>query len=159
MEEHKLDENPYPGFRKGAFSITAEQLELTLPEDKTTVFGVMLDIGMEQATVTLVSYATGDASMYLSTGGGVIGGGVHKNVNAAAKAFVKRAQTNLVVADKTEDYPLPELNQVFFYLLTNKGVYVGKDVMENILKRFSAWTGIFEEANKVLNELRISSGK
>ena len=158
MEENH-PENPYPGFRKGAFTITPQQLELTLPEDKTSVFGVLLDVGMEGAIMTLVAYATGDASMYLSTGGGVIGGGLHKTVNDAAKNYLKKAQTYFVAAETTDATDTPQLNEVFFYFLTNKGVYRGKDQMDNILKRFSAWTALFEEANKVVTELRVLTQK
>lgn len=45
-----------------------------------------------------VLHQTGEASLYLSLGGGVIGGGQHQNVNSAAKQFVSLAQTFL---DKT----------------------------------------------------------
>lgn len=152
-------ENAFEGLRNMAFSATPEQLGLSLPTDKTVVYGVIMDWEMGGATATTVSYQTGDASLYLSSGGGVIGGGQHQNVNSAAKQFVVLAQTFLDKATKTETTPLPKENVVKFYLLTNKGVYVGQEEMKNFENNISIWLGLFEEGNNVLTELRKTSEK
>ena len=49
-----------------AFKVKPEQLKLSLPIDKTVVYGVIMDWEISGATVTTVSYQTGDASMYVS---------------------------------------------------------------------------------------------
>ena len=95
----------YEGLRKMAFTATPEQLGLSLSADKTVVYGVIMDWEMSGATATTVSYQTGDASLYLSSGGGVIGGGQHQSVNSAAKQFVSLAQTFLDKTTKTETTP------------------------------------------------------
>lgn len=95
---HQTKENAFEGLRNMAFTATPAQLGLSLTTDKTVVYGVVMDWEMGGATATTVSYQTGDASLYLSSGGGVIGGGQHQNVNSAAKQFVSLAQTFL---DKT----------------------------------------------------------
>ena len=100
--------NTFNDLRGMAFSATPEQLQLSLPADKTVVFGVIMDWGIDTATATVVSYQTGDASMYLSSGGGVIGGGQHQNVSSAAKQFVNLAQTYLDKATQTETNSLPQ---------------------------------------------------
>lgn len=149
--------NTFNDLRGMAFSATPEQLQLSLPADKTVVYGVIMDWGIDTATATVVSYKTGDASMYLSSGGGVIGGGQHQNVNSAAKQFVNLAETYLGKATKTENNSLPQQDEVKFYLLTNKGTYVGQDVMRNFENNTSTWLPLFEEGNKVLSELRLTS--
>lgn len=151
--------NTFNDLRAIAFTATPEQLHLSLPADKTIVYGVIMDWGIETATATIVSYQTGDASMYLSSGGGVIGGGQHLNVSNAAKHFVSLAQSYLDKATKSEIRSLPQQNEVKFYLLTNKGTYVGQDVMKNLENRTSLWSILFDEANKVLTELRITTEK
>jgi hypothetical protein len=151
---HHTKENTFEGLRYMAFKTTPEQLRLSLPADRTIVYGVVMDWGMSGATATTVSYQTGDASLYLSSGGGVIGGGQHQNVNSAAKQFVSIAQTFLDKAVKTEITPLPSTDEVKFYLLTNKGVFVGQDQMKNFENNTSAWSKLFEEGNNVLTELR-----
>ena len=109
---------------------------------------------MGGTTATTVSYQTGDASLYLSSGGGVIGGGQHQNVNSAAKQFVTLAQTFLDKTAKTETKPLPATDEVKFYLLTNKGVFVGQETMKNFENKSSSWLKLFEEGNNVITELR-----
>jgi hypothetical protein len=156
---HHTKENAFEGLRNMAFTATPEQLGLSLSSDKTIVYGIIMDWEMSGATATTVSYQTGDASLYLSSGGGVIGGGQHQNVNSAAKQFVSLAQTFLDKTTKTETTPLPSTNEVKFYLLTNKGVFVGQEQMKNFENNSSPWLKLFEEGNNVLTELRKTSEK
>jgi hypothetical protein len=116
-------ENTFEGLRKMAFNVTPDQLGLALRSNQITVYGVIMDWGMEGATATTVAYQTGDASLYLSSGGGVIGGGQHDNVKKAARQLVGLAQDYLSKAKKTDTTPLPDKDKVIFYLLTNEGVY------------------------------------
>ena len=95
-------ENAFLDLRSMAFSVTPEQLKLSLPADKTLVYGIVIDWEMNGATATIVSYQTGDASLYLSSGGGVIGGGQHENVSNASKHFVTFGQSFIDKATKTE---------------------------------------------------------
>ncbi|HMG88798.1 MAG TPA: hypothetical protein VK589_02025 [Chryseolinea sp.] len=150
-------ENAYEELRNMAFSLTPDQLKLELPVDQTTVFGVIMDWEMEGATATTVAYLTGDASLYLSTGGAVIGGGQHENVKIASKQCVSIAQTYLAKSTKTDKQSLPTKNQVNFYFLTNKGLFVAQEKIENFENNSSSWLGLFEEGNKVLSELRLTS--
>lgn len=151
--------NTFEGLRNVALNVTPEQLGLKLSADKIVVFGVLMDWDMEGTTVTTVSYQTGDASMYLSSGGGVIGGGTHKNVNRAAKTFVNTAQTYLNKAVKTETTKVPEKDFVYFYLLTNKGIFKGQVEMKNFESNKSKWTPLFEAGNQVITELRLTTEK
>lgn len=151
-------ENAYEELRNMAFTVSPDTLGLHLSKDKTEVYGVIMDWEMGGAVATTIAYMSGDASMYTSTGGGVIGGGQHQNVSSAAKQLIKVAQTYLDKAVKTETTPLPETDNVKFYLLTNKGIYVGQEVMSNFENNSSKWLGLFEESNIVLTELRKISG-
>ena len=92
--------------------------------------------------------------MYLSSGGGVIGGGQHENVRQSVFTYVQLGQEFLSKSKKTESTPLPDKDSVRFYLLTNKGTYYAQEEMKNIENESSDWLRLFEEANKVLAELR-----
>lgn len=156
---HQTKENAFEELRNMAFTVTPEQLEFSLPTDKTVVYGVIMDWEMGGATATTVCYQTGDASLYLSSGGGVIGGGQHQNVNSAAKQFVTLAQSFLDKTTKTETTPLPATNEVKFYFLTNKGVFAGQETMKNFENNSSIWLELFEEGNNVLTQLRLTTEK
>lgn len=149
-------ENPFNDLRQMALSATPEQLGLETP-DETEVFGIVMDWDLGDGIATVAAYETGDASMYLSSGGGVIGGGQHDNVRQAVFPYVQLGQGFLTKAEKTESTPLPDKDCVRFYLLTNKGIFYSQEKMKNIESENSDWLKLFEEANKVLTELRLTT--
>jgi hypothetical protein len=152
-------ENPFLGLRSMAFSATPQQLGLEIPDDKTQVYGIILDWDLGDAIATIVGFETGDASMYLSSGGGVIGGGQHDNVRNVVKPYIKIGQDYLEKAAKSDTTSLPDKNCIKFHFLTNKGIYCAQEQMTNIENETSDWLKLFEEANKVLTELRLISEK
>lgn len=149
-------ENPFNDLRQMALSATPEQLGLET-SNETKVFGIVMDWDLGDGIATVTAYETGDASMYLSSGGGVIGGGQHDNVRQAVLPYVQLGQGFLTKGVKTESTPLPDKNCVRFYLLTNQGIYYAQEKMENIENESSDWLELFEEANKVLTELRLTT--
>ncbi len=156
---HQTKDNAFEGLRNMAITASPEQLGLSLPTDKTIVYGIIMDWEMGGATASTVAYQTGDASLYLSSGGGVIGGGQHQKVNSAAKQFVSLAQTFLDKTTKAEATPLPSTDEVKFYLLTNKGVFIAQEQMKKFENNSSSWLKLFEEGNILLTELRKTSEK
>lgn len=158
-KQKKVDpnNNPYTDMRKMALEVTTEQLGVQLPEDKTKIYGVVMDWDLGEGTATLISFLSGDASLYLSSGGGIIGGVGHDNVKQASIAFIDKAENYLIKATKTETTPLPNKGGVRFYLLTNKGKFVGQEQMKNFENNSSDWLDLFEEGNKLITELRNST--
>lgn len=154
IEVNEPAENPYQDMRNLALTVTPEQLELTIPPDETKVFGVVMDWSLSGAVATFASFETGDASMYLSSGGIMIGGIGHENVVSAAKAFVTKAQLYLDEAEKVDTTPLPDKDCVRFYFLTNKGRFSAQENIRNFENESSKWLPLFEEGNKVITELR-----
>ena len=152
-DKSEQKENPFNSLRQMALSVTPEQLRLE-SSDETKVFGIVMDWDLGTGIATIVAYKTGDASMYLSSGGGVIGGGQHENVRQSVFTYVQLGQEFLSKSKKTESTPLPDKDSVRFYLLTNKGTYYAQEEMKNIENESSDWLRLFEEANKVLTELR-----
>lgn len=54
-KNHQTKENAFEGLRNMAFTATPKQLGLSLPTDKTVVYGVVMDWRMSGATATTVS--------------------------------------------------------------------------------------------------------
>jgi len=155
VKVHNLEDNHYQGLRNMALGVTPEQLQITLPADQTKIYGVVMDWDLGDGIATFISFSTGDASMYLSSGGGLIGGGHHENVSVAAKAFVDKAQQYLDKTTKIDSTPLPDKNCVRFYFMTNKGKFTAQENLKNFDNNSSAWLPLFEEGNKVITELRL----
>lgn len=84
------NDNPYQDLRNLAFNATAEQIGVQIPADQTKIYGVIMDWDLGEGTATLVAFLSGDASLYLSSGGGVIGGSGHDNVKSSS-SFYKRS--------------------------------------------------------------------
>ncbi len=149
----------YFDMRNMALGVTADQINIQLPGDQKKIYGIVMDWDLGEGIATLVSFLPGDASVYLSTGGGFIGGGTHDNVKQSVNAFINKAEKYLADAAKTETTPLPGENGINFYFLTNKGIFVATEHLQNIENNSSKWLDLFEEANKVMSEIRASSEK
>ncbi len=159
VKVHTLPDNSFLDLRNMALNVTPEQLQLSLPADQTKVFGVVMDWDLGDGTMTLITYQTGDASMYLSSDGGVIGGGQHENVSTASKEFVSMAQNYLDKSSKVDTTTLPDKDSFKFYFLTNKGKYVVQENIDNIENKTSKLLSLFENANNVITELRLITEK
>lgn len=150
--------NPFDDLRNMAFSISPSEIGINVPD--TEVYGVIMDWNIGEGIMTLVSYQNGDASLYLSTGGGYIGGGNKENISSAAKLLVKKAQIFIDRANLINIQPLPDKECVRFYLLTTKGISSSQLIqMKDIENSSSPWLPLFIEANNVISELRLTSPK
>lgn len=149
--------NPYQDLRSLAFGATMEQIGVNFPADQTKVYGVIMDWDVGEETATLVAFLSGDISLYLSSGGGVIGGGEHDNVKQAAVNFINKAEKYLSKTVKTESTPLPGKDDVKFYFLTNKGKFVGQEEVKNFANNSSQWLDLFEEGNKLITEISMKA--
>lgn len=149
-----VDENPYTDLRNIALSSTAEQIGVELPAGKgIKVYGFVMDMDLGEGTATLASFLSGDASLYLSTGGGLIGGREHDNVSNATEVLIAKAGKYLSKAEKTTTTPLPSKDGVNFYFLTDQGIYRGQEDIANLKSKSSEWLDLFAEANKVIGEI------
>jgi LPXTG-motif cell wall-anchored protein len=157
--QKKADPKAYVDLRQMAFDVDPEKLGISFSSNETKVFGVIMDIDMRGGIATLVSYSSGDASLYLSIGGGVIGGGQHESVNVAARAFTAKAQNYISKAAKIKETPAPEKGGVNIYLLTNSGKYLIKEQVSKFNDETSPLLPLFYAGNDVITQLRILSSK
>lgn len=149
--------NPYQGLRNLALGATMEQIGVQFPSDQTKIYGVIMDWEVGEGTATLVAFLSGDASLYLSSGGGVIGGSGHDNIKKAAATFINKAEKYLRETVKTDLTPLPGKDGVKFCFLTNKGKFVGQEEVKNFDNNSSPWLDLFDEGNKLITEIRMVS--
>jgi hypothetical protein len=86
------------------------------------VYGVVVDWGYAPGVIiTTAALSDGTVSMYMSTGGGILGGGEHAPVRAAGATLIAEATR---AADRAGDArtDLPKLGEVFIHLLSDRGV-------------------------------------
>ena len=117
----------YAALRDRALHTGLDELgiRVSLSEDarEPVTYGIVMDMDVDGETATLAAFITGDASLYLSTGGGWIGGIEHPQVVEAARQFI-RAADGIDFNGRTAAaaFPRPGAGQVHFYLLTSGGV-------------------------------------
>lgn len=158
VQKTKIADNPYHGLRTQAINMTLDQLQLKLDLDKE-VYGIIMDWNMGNAIVTVTSFQTGDASVYMSTGQAFIGGYAHENIIKAAKQFVNAGEEFIPKAIKTEKTAPTNEKKVNFYLLTKSGRYYIEEDFSKIKNNTSDLVGLFEAANLVITEYRLMTEK
>ncbi|MFI5196864.1 MAG: hypothetical protein ACHQD8_07220 [Chitinophagales bacterium] len=113
-----------------------------------------MDWNMGDTLVTLVSFITGAASMYLSSGGGVLSSGNNPSAGEAASELVTLAQNYIYNAVPVNTFDLPPGGCVRFYLLTNHHKLAAQEQVIYFDNGSSPWLPLFEKANEVITEMR-----
>jgi hypothetical protein len=162
MSNTQADKQPtevYMGLRKMALESSPASIGITVDPGSKEPYGILMEMGYPNATVTLISFASGDASLYFSSGGGVLGGGGHESVRNAAKRFVSSAQSYAGEMEMVTSYPLPASGKVKFYVLTPQGILTFEADEQDLGNRRSELFPLFYAGQDVITELRIISEK
>jgi hypothetical protein len=152
----------YRALRELALNVSPADLKLQLDHDRVIAYGIIMEIGLSRGIVTLVSFISGEASLYYSTGGGTIGGHGHDTVRKAARRFVECAQTFLRPwggswplldrMSKVADLRLPGKGQTHFYVLANRGVYGSSELLtDDLADSKSELSPLFSAGNDVIS--------
>lgn len=152
----KTEQNPYIEMRQLAFATTAEQLGLSAI-DKNVVYGIISEMDMEGTTVTVVTFKTGDTSMYMSSGAIIIGAGQHKSVKKVVTKFVENGQNYLEKSKLTDHTDVPKIGMTNFNFLTKNGTYRISQSLSELESGRSDLSNLFLELNKVISEIRTKS--
>ena len=159
MKKTKLDENPYFGLREQALSVNTTKLKIE-NYPKKDPFGVIMEFEISNQTVTIVAFITGDASIYLSSGGGFIGGFDHKNINDAAIALIQESKNYVEEMIKIDNYPRPKRGEVIFYILTDSGILTLKSDETSLQNKSIFYWKLYYLGQNIITEYRkISENK
>lgn len=141
------------GLREQA--LTAPATELGAPVSANTPFLVLMDMGYDNAVVSVVATQSGDASIYFSSGGGIIGGGAHESVRQAALNLVTESAKYLERFTKANQFSSPATGNVRFFVRTPESVLVSPDVSESKLGNGNdPLSPLFYAAQDVITQLR-----
>jgi hypothetical protein len=119
-----LSPNVYLQLRDAVLQSSRQKFGLPTASSRTEPFAVLMDWGISSGTVTAVAIADGNASVYLSSGGGAIGGGQsQESIRALAKKTVSMAAEMQPSMQFARAFPLPMQGEVTFYVLTDAGIF------------------------------------
>lgn len=146
----------YLALREVAFSTKPEDVEVQAKPGQEQVYGVIVEFQEGDALVTAVGFASGDASVYFSTGAGKIGGRREALVADAARLLVARAQTHVQIGDlpMVQQYPTPEAGHVRVYALTTAGLRGAEEDRADIESSTDRLNALYLGAQTILSEFR-----
>lgn len=110
------------------------------------------------AKATLLSLADGTTSLYLSTGGGIIGGGQHESVRKAATAFLAAGEAALPQMTPTTEYPQASGGHARFYLLTYSGTLTAEAAEMALISDEHPLHALAAAGQGVITQLRLVDG-
>jgi hypothetical protein len=113
----KADPAIYPRMRANALAMHGKTL------GSGTVVVVLMDWHVANGTASVLAASDGTASIYLSSGGGFLGGGQrYPQLHDAAQLAVHLADEAISHFQEAPSSDLPPNGEVFFYLTTNNVV-------------------------------------
>ncbi len=141
--------------REQAIALKPADLGLQLPAEPRTAYGVVLDMSLTDGKATLVALSTGDASIYFSTGGGMLSGGSDTAVAEAARSLVAAGQASLSQL-KAGDTAPPARGNARITVLTTKGPLTATARERSLSDGSHRLSGLYYKANGVVTALRES---
>jgi hypothetical protein len=151
----KADPQVYFGLRDMMLHGSREKFAIAAPSTPSEPWGVLMDWGIPAGSATVVALADGNASVYLSSGGGFLGGGQsHDAIRNAAKQAVGAAKEAKSLTHAATEYPIPQRGQVAFYLLTESSVFTAGASDEDLRSHRSPLYKLGDAAQNVITEYR-----
>jgi hypothetical protein len=123
--------------------------------DLPRVWAVLMETGYPRGVATLVALADGTTSLYLSSGGGMIGAGGHPHVAAATLRLLGAVEQQLDRMPATLDTDLPEAGRVALRALTYEGQHVVEADEADLGYGRHPLSPVFHAAHDVITELRL----
>jgi hypothetical protein len=114
-----------------------------------------METGYPAASATLVALADGTTSLYVSTGGGVIGGGGHARVAAATQSFLTAAEDHPSLLSPDADAVVPVAGRVIIRALTYEGRYRAEASQDDLGRGRHPLSAVYFAGHAVLTELRM----
>jgi hypothetical protein len=145
-------DNPYEGLRSRALTTPPSTIGITTGNDE--VWGVVMDLPVSNGTATVVAFSDGTASIYLTSGGGFIGGGRHAAVQQAAQAFVAAARTAKASFKPATAFPLPAPGQVRFYARVGDGVRMAEATQQALESAEHPLAAVYAAGHAVITAYR-----
>ncbi len=145
----------YLGLRDQILKLSRDKCGLPATAAPTEPCAVLMDWGVNNGTATVVAVADGTVSIYLSGGGGSLGGGQgHAAIRAAGQKLLNLAKESLPRMQKTTEYPLPGRGQVYFYVRTTEGVFTARTSQEELNSRSHPFRYLGDAAQEIITQYR-----
>jgi hypothetical protein len=164
MPQHALAMYPtqdtYLGLRRMVLNLKLSELRPSPQWPSGKPFAVLMDWPVTRAIATTVAVADGTASIYFSSGGGMLGGGQgHKAIRDAAFHALRVAAELGPQMQPTTEYPLPSEGFCSFYGVTDDRVLTASASVEELRTHRHALSQLGDAMQMIIAQYRILEPK
>jgi hypothetical protein len=151
----------YEGLRRQIIELGPDEVGLEPSAELPTVWGLVMDLGFPGdsgsagGTATLVALADGSTSLYLSNGGGIIGGGARPRVAAATLRLLGVLERQLDLMSAGMPAGMPAAGRVVLRALAYAGPRSVEADEEDLEYHRHPLSDVFHAAHEVITELRL----
>jgi hypothetical protein len=142
----------FSDIRNKTLNTSPTELGISIADEKTKVYGAMMEVNIDGRVHSVYSFENGDAGLLIGTGETVLNTSKKPTITKSAKSFLLSAKNYLSKTKRAAKTPVPEKEIIKFYLITNKGTYVGTEVSVNIENNLSQWTTLYDRGSDLLVE-------
>jgi hypothetical protein len=149
----------YLSLRNRALELPPAEIGLALDAPTTGTWAAIMEIYMESSNsvVTVTSFIDGNASIYLSRGGGYIGGFGKPKIHDAAIAFVKAAEEHESQMTTTEKFPFPKAGETIFYVRSGDRTYRASAPTDELDATRHPLSKLWSAGQEVITQYRLDS--
>ncbi|MHA1107058.1 MAG: hypothetical protein ACTSPN_15290 [Promethearchaeota archaeon] len=150
----KNKKNAMEGLREQLFKLNPKTLDIAPNEELPRVWGFIMEMFISQTWITLVCVADGVVSIYMGTGGGIIGAGEHESVRSAARECLKKSEEILEHLKKFDPAHLQNERNIKFHVLTYDGIRSDEAETDEIESEKHYLSELYFYAQNVITEVR-----
>jgi hypothetical protein len=147
----------YHGLRSMALGVDPESISVPDGEQWSGAAVAAMELGLESGTATIVAIADGTVSMYLSSGGGVIGAGEHAAVRNAADHFRRVVAESYDLVPVSGELPLPAAGQIRFHARKLDGAFSAAAPEALLRTGRHPLAPLYAAGQDLLTEIRLAS--
>ena len=146
--------NIMEGLREKLFKLNPKTINIAPSEDLPRVWGFMMEMVISQTWVTLVCIADGAVSIYIGSGGSIIGAGEHDSVRKSARECLKKSEEILEHLKKFDPAHIQNERNIKFHVLTYDGIRSDEVETKEIESEKHYLSELYYSAQSVITEVR-----
>jgi len=120
-------------------------------------YGILMEMGVQGGSATMLSMRDGSMSLYFSGGGGLLRAQAYPNIREAGAQFFSAAQQFTHLMTPTTSYPLPGPHRVRFYILTPAAALTYEANIEDLGYNRDPMSPLFHAGDRMLTQMRLIS--
>jgi hypothetical protein len=147
----------YDGLRSMALGLDPASISVPDGEQWSGAAVAAMELGLAGGTAMIVAIADGTVSMYVSSGGGVIGAGEHAAVRNAADHFRRVVAESRDLRQVSGDLPRPVAGQVWFHARKLDGAFSAGAPEALLRTARHPLAPLYAAGQDLLTEIRLAS--